>query len=520
MRVAATTSRRQFLGSFTRASLAVAGYSCNASSGLGCARSVLNQLTTQNTHEGKPREGAIEFESSDPALVDGFRWAKAQALAYARNDGSIGPWYEASLPGRNAFCMRDVSHMSNGAQFLGLGSRTLNMLRRFAENISASKKWCTWWEITRDNVPAPVDYKNDKDFWYNLPANFDVLDACYRRWLWTRDSAYLDAPFLSYYRHTVTDYVQAWDHDRDGLADHLPGSGHMGIGSYDEDLQDEVLVGADLIAAQYAAYRAYASIERSRSESTDAAEFDRKADGLRSTYNSQWWDPKRNGYFDALVGNGKFAENMKESNGRSTQELPLYYGLTDIGFKTDAVLDELEKRLTRDEDALHGAVGGVEGRSYLPDIFYQYGRSRAGYRALTFMMNPALKRREYPEVSYTVIGNLGTGLMGIRPLPTEQTVETYPQLTEETGWAAVHHVPVGNNIVSVKHVKNRETSLTNESGPSLAWRGFFPGKFRALFSGNKEVPTTNTVRSQGTAETYSIIHVAPGETRSIYINRT
>jgi hypothetical protein len=491
---------------------------CHACGSWGYARSASNQLTAQDAHEPKPREGAIDFSSSDETLVDGFRWAKVQALAYARNDGSIGPWYEASLPGRNAFCMRDVSHMSNGAHFLGLGSRTLNMLRRFAENISGSKKWCTWWEITRDNLPAPVDYNNDKDFWYNLPANFDVLDACYRQWLWTRDSAYLDDAFLNYYRHTVTDYVQAWDPDHDGLVEHLPGSGHMGIGSYDEDLQDEVLVGADLIAAQYAAYRAYASIERARNQSTSAVEFDGKADGLRSIYNSQWWDPKRNLYFDALLGNGKLAENMKESTGRSTQELPLYYGLTDRGFKTEAVLDELKKRLTLDEDALHGAVGGVEGRSYLPDIFYQYGRSRAGYRALKFMMNPALKRREYPEVSYTVIGNLGTGLMGIRPL-AEQTIETYSQLTEETGWAAVHHVPVGNNVISVKHVKNSETSLTNESGPSLAWRAAFPGKFRALFSGNKGVPTTSTVRSQGTAETYSIIHVAPGETRSIYVNR-
>ena len=493
----------------------MAGYFCNSSSGWGYPQPALNQLTVQDAHEGKSREGAIEFESSDATLVDGFRWAKVQALAYARNDGSIGPWYEAALPGRNAFCMRDVSHMSNGAQFLGLGSRTLNMLRRFAENISASKKWCTWSEITRDNLPAPVDYKNDKDFWYNLPANFDVLDACYRQWLWTRNSAYLDEAFLNYYRHTVTDYVNVWDHDHDGLVEHLPGSGHMGIGSYDEDLQDDILVGADLIAAQYAAYRDYAAIERARNQPTDAAEFDRKADDLRSLYNSRWWDPKGNRYFDALREKGKFAEDLKESIGRSTLELPLYYGLTERGFKTEAVLDELEKRLKMDEDALHGIIGGVEGRSYLPDIFYNYGRSRAGYRALKVMMDPALKRREYPEVSYTVIGNLGTGLMGIRPLSPGQTIETFPQLTDETGWAAVQHVPVGNNVISVKHVRNNETSLTNESGPSLAWRAAFPGKLRALFCSNKEIPATNTLRSQGNAETYSVIDIAPGETRVI-----
>jgi hypothetical protein len=291
----------------------------------------------------------------------------------------------------------------------------------------------------------------------------------------------------------------------------------MGIATYDEDLQDEILVGADLIAAQYAAFRDYAAIEGARSESAAATQFSRKADLLQSLYDSQWWDVKRKRYFGALGENGKFAKDLKESNGRCTLELPLYYGLTEKGFKTEAALDELEKRLKLDDDALHGIVGGVEGRTYLPDIFYKYGRSRAGYRALTAMMDPGLKRREYPEVSYAVIGNLGTGLMGIRPLAHEQTIETFPQLTDETGWAALHHVPVGRNVVSVKHVRNSETALTNESGPSLIWRAAFPGKFRGLFSSGKEIPATNTLRGEGNAEACSMVHVARGETRVVRV---
>jgi hypothetical protein len=517
MKISTTSSRRQFLRSLIGASFTVAGHFSAGSGGRAYARSVFRRVTAPDAYEGGLHEGAIEFESSDTTLADGFRWAKTQALAYARNDGSIGAWYEAALPGRNAFCMRDVSHQSTGAQFLGLGPRTLNMLRRFAANISASKKWCTWWEITRDNLPASVDYNSDNDFWYDLPASFDVLDACYRQWLWTRDSNYLDDTFLNYYRHTVTDYVQAWDHDHHGLLEHLPSYGHMGIATYDEDLQDEILVSADLIAAQYAAFRDYAAIEGARGESDAATQFSRKADLLQSLYNNHWWDAKRKRYFGALGENGKFAEDLKESNGRCTLELPLYYGLTEEGFKTEAVLDELEKRLKLDEAALHGIVGGVEGRTYLPDIFYKYGRSRAGYRALMAMVDPGLKRREYPEVSYTVIGNLGTGLMGIRPLTQEQTIETFPQLAEETDWAALHHVPVGRNVISVKHVRNGETALTNEYGPDLIWRAAFPGKFRALFSSDKEILATITPRGEGNAETYSMVHVARGETRVVRV---
>src|SRR5215469_4732658 len=99
MRVATITSRRQFLRSFPKASLAMAGYARNPFTCRSYAHSALYSWAAPEAHAGKPREGAIEFESSDATLAGGFRWAKAQALAYGRNDGSIGPWYEASLPG-------------------------------------------------------------------------------------------------------------------------------------------------------------------------------------------------------------------------------------------------------------------------------------------------------------------------------------------------------------------------------------------------------------------------------------
>jgi hypothetical protein len=512
MRTSTITSRRQFLCSAIGMATAAPACWCKNASGLRHSLFSLHGALALDATVSVLQEGAIELESSDGKLVDGFRWAKTQALAYARTDGSIGSWYEAALPGRDAFCMRDVSHMSTGAQFLGLGPRTLNMLRRFAENISASKKWCTWWEITRDGLPAPVDYNNDHDFWYDLPANFDVVDACYRQWLWTRNNAYVDDTFLNFYRHTVTDYVKAWDHDGNGLLEHLPAYGHMGIATYDEDLQKEILVGADLIAAQYAAYRGYAAIERARNNAADAAEFERKADSLKSLYNDHWWDATHNRYFCALGGDGKFHPDLREGDGRCNVELPLYYGLTATGPRTDATLDILVKRLETDLHASQGVIGGVEGRSYMPDIFYQYGRSRAGYSALTALMDPSLKRREYPEVSYTVIGNLGSGLMGIRPSSSKQTIETFPQLTAETGWAALHHVPVGANAISVRHTATSKTELKNETGPEFTWHAGFPVKTAGLFVNGKKVLSRTVVRVGGSTESYCEVRVGQGET--------
>ena len=147
--------------------------------------------------------GRIVLKTSDTDLGEAFEWAKKQALAYSFTGDPVGDWYEAALPVREAFCMRDVSHQSIGAHALGPFQHTNNMLRKFAENIPESKDWCSYWEINREGLPAPVDYYNDVQFWYNLPANFDVLNCCYRMYLWTGDRTYIDDhTFLNFYRRT------------------------------------------------------------------------------------------------------------------------------------------------------------------------------------------------------------------------------------------------------------------------------------------------------------------------------
>jgi hypothetical protein len=80
------------------------------------------------------------LKTSDPAIQQTFEWAKTQALAYVGPKGDpVGDWYEAALPGRHAFCMRDVSHQTIGAYALGLAAQNRNMLQHFAESISEQK---------------------------------------------------------------------------------------------------------------------------------------------------------------------------------------------------------------------------------------------------------------------------------------------------------------------------------------------------------------------------------------------
>jgi hypothetical protein len=458
-------------------------------------------------------EGAIEFECSNSELTNGFNWAKSVALSYAHDDGPIGPWYEAALPGRNAFCTRDASHMTTGAHLLGLEQHNSNMLRQFALHVSASKKWATWWEITSDGVPAPVDYKSDSDFWYDLPANFDVLDACYRQWLWSRNPNYLeDEVFLKFYRTTVTDYVNEWDHNQDGLLEHHAGYGHRGIATYDEDLQSQVMVGADLIAAQFAAYRDYAAFQNKSSNAAVAKEFNRKAETLKSLFNAKWWDDSHGQFYRGLGEDGRFHLDLKVGTGGAALELPLYFGITEEGHKTQAALDRLERHVGLNSAAGMGVMGGVEGMSYLPNIFYGYGRSRSAYAVLTALVNPNLKRRTYPEISFSVVGNIGTGLMGIQPLASDNAIETFSQLTQETAWAEIRSVPIGARLVSVRHDGRERTRFQNQSGQQVAWRASFPGQRHVILVDGSAVQSQTETRRGGTTESWCTIAVPPGQT--------
>jgi hypothetical protein len=454
-------------------------------------------------------DSRVELASSDTRLDEGFRWAKKQALAYVFTGDPVGPWYEAALPGRQAFCMRDTSHQSTGAQTLGLAAFNENMLRQFAQNISASKDWCSYWEINKDNLPAPVDYVNDHDFWYNLPANFDVLNACYRQFLWTGNKAYLDPVFMNFYTRTVTDYVKKWDINGDELLEHLPEYGHRGIASYEEQHIGQTRVGGDLVAAQYAAYRDYAQLQLLEGDHASADEFSAKAAHLKTLYNKDWWSDSRGAFFAAIGNDGKYLANLAAGSG-SNVLFPLYCGLIDEGHKTEVALAEITSRLPVDDKA----VGGVEEGSYLPEILFRYGRNDVAYQALLGLMAPTLHRREYPEVSFAVVGACATGLMGIAANSVRNTVETFPQLSS-TEWVELRHVPIFQNQISVRHVGTRETTFTNESGLSLQWRASFPGEIHKLTLNGKQVLGKSGSRRGGQVETWAIVPVGQAEKHTV-----
>jgi hypothetical protein len=478
---------------------------------VGCALSAWylapRRLETVPSPRPGPAPGAVMLESSDPQLVRSFEWAKERALGYTYTGDAVGNWYDSTGGNRYAFCMRDTSHQSTGAAVLGLSGHTLNMLHRFAGSISQTRDWCGFWEINKDGFPAPADYQDDRHFWYCLPANFDVMQACYRQFLWTGDRTYLDATFSNFYDRSVTDYVAAWDQNRDGIMESSPESRPRGIPSYWQEMP-RPLVGADLLAAQYKGYLAYAAIQQHKGARGSlsqklANEYTGKAEELKLRYNTEWWDPIQNRHYSLILPNRKFYDGyIAEAN-----VFALLFALTEEGIKTEAALDSLERNRPPFDQKL----------SYFPEILFQYGRNESAYQHLLELTDPNFRSRGMPEVVFAVVGATATGLLGISPDAPKSRLRTIPALPKAVDWVKLTHVPVLENQVTVYHRGLTETSVTNEEGPAFQWDAAFPvaaAEGSRILVDNKPVAARIGQGANHRGFITAPIEVKPGQTRA------
>ncbi len=452
--------------------------------------------------------GPITFRTSDSRLAASFEWARQQALAYAFAGDPVGDWYEAALPGRQAFCMRDTAHQSTGAHFLGLDRQTRNMLQKFAENISDSKDWCSYWEIDRYNRPAAVDYKDSVQFWYNLPANFDIVDACYRMYRWSGDSTYITDPvFQNFYKRTVHDFVERWDLSVNRIMSrprimnirghHDPANRfqtNRGIPSYDEGAPD-FTVAIDQLAVQYAGYVAYARIAELSGDEREANESLARANAVKKLVSERWWNKNSATYYSRVN-----LDHQLEGHGLDSSLL--YYGIADEGEQTLQLLKSIRATIAQKQ------LVGIELESYLPETLYRYDQPDTAYEAILDLTRKDKPRREYPEVSFAVVGAIVDGLMGIEVEPAdpgqalenggyvEGPIVTTPRLASQVQWAEIEHVPIGANEIRVRHEGTKKSTLENTNGPSMIWKACFPGSASKLLVGGKPV-SAETIQRHG-----------------------
>jgi hypothetical protein len=420
------------------------------------------------------QENGAVFTSSDKELEQAFNWAKEMALHYkGKAADPVGPWYESALPPRDAFCMRDVSHQCIGAEILGLSRENANMFNLFTSNASASKNWCSYWEINKYAKPAPEDYRNDKEFWYNLPANFDVLCATWRLYVWTGDSHYINAPaFVNFQERSVKEYIDSWVLSADSM---LTRPAHpnapvpynesdnfhrcRGLPSYSEGVPN-LKTGADLVAALYRGLLTYSAILSEKGKKEEAALYAQKAERYRQRLEADWWDVKNALYYTYYSNDNKF--------GRDEGETFLLW------------FDALKNSIAH----IASKSWNMELTSYLPFLFYKNGYWDKARDYILYLSNPSTARREYPEVSFGVIEGIVQGLMGVTPDASRGTISTIYK-SNGTGNAAIHQLPLLRTTIDISHVSKQQSTMMNTGRKAFKWKAMFYGNYKwAYANGN------------------------------------
>jgi hypothetical protein len=451
-------------------------------------------------------ESGVTFHSSDREIQKGFERVKRQALHWVFEGCPVGDYYEAALPNREAFCMRDLSHQTTGAEVLGLSRHNRNMLLKFAQGISKSRDWCSFWEIDRWDRPCPVDYEDDSDFWYNLPANFDVLHACWRMYLWTGNRDYLEHPdFDRFYALTTEEYVKTWDHDGDGIPDTAGGNyGRRGIAGYDESrfARSRVVTATDTTAALARAYLSYAEMcaIRGRKEQEDI--YRRKGTAALDKLDRDFYTDS----YAYAYGLDKDRQLVYDTNEKQEIYVSPAAGL----FYWDAIrnLDRGSRLL--DRYAAEMPKAHIEGLSHYPELQWRYGRDSEAVDSLRRLIDPALPRKEYPEASFCTVGAIAAGLMGIQPDARYNRAATRPGLAG-VEWAELTGVPVLGRLVSALHSGGVSTVFTLDSGDPLLWRCRFWGQGKIAVKG-REVRTEHGIDEfTGKAYVYADIPVQERE---------
>lgn len=455
----------------------------------------------ENGEGEEPEELTTLFTSTDKTLEKTFQWAKKTALRYSHSGSDpVGYWYEAALPNRQAFCMRDVSHQTVGAQVLGLSKHNANMLTRFAENISDNKDWCTYWEINRYNLPAPADYANDKEFWYNLNANFDMIQACLKMYQWTGDRIYLDDPsFVCFYEKSVNDYIQRWMLSPEQIMDrplYMNSSANFdpnnpfhvcrGLASYVENFPG-LTVSADLLSALYAGYKAYAEICHLKGDKVAGKRHEAIAQQYRDLLETKWWDVARHRYHNFWTSNRDFHQGEGSS-------YILWFNTTDN-----------PERIRYTVQQLLSQQWNVETLSYFPATLYPLGYEKQAYNYLNSL--PQQDRASYPEVSFGIIEGIAGGVMGIRPSASEKQIQTQSRLLKETDSAEMKNVPVFEGTIDVRHEGKKTSQLRNRTGATIHWRASFTGSHETIYNNDKKFKATIVTDNMGNVTSYTDIIV-------------
>lgn len=445
----------------------------------------------------------FRFSSSDKNLERTFFWSKKMALSYAHdNTDPVGYWYEAALPGRNAFCMRDASHQSIAAEMLGLSKHNLNIMEKFAENISEPKDWCSHWEIDKWNNSCPADYVDDANFWYNLNANFDVIFACWRLYEWTGDERYLKNEKLDkFYKLSVNEYVERWLLEPENILLRQPEMNVKpttegryrivrGLPSYVENYPG-LTNSSDLVASLYGGFHAYSQMLATLGQKSESEKYLYQAEEYRRNLEENWWNDNINAYHTFWTKENQFADG----------EGLTYMLWFNAAQKPERIRGTIAKMMARKN-------WNIENISHFPLLWYRYGYTDEAYNILETIVSA--NRREYPEVSYGMIEGIVCGTMGILPSASQKRVTTLPKI-KGGHTMQIENLPMLGGCVTVEHEGNKSSRFVNNTLGKLTWEAAFMGEVSEMTVNNKKPKVQTRTDIMGNKISYVEVELSVGE---------
>lgn len=455
---------------------------------------------------------SISFSSSDRDMERTFYWARNMALSYAHDDSDpVGYWYEAALPGRYAFCMRDASHQSIAAEMLGLSPHNFNIMMKFAENIREEMDWCSYWEIDKNNMPCSADYVDDANFWYNLNANFDVIFACWRLYEWTGDERYLkDETMSRFFGLSVNEYVGRWKLEPENLLSRTQCMNAKpetegryvevrGLPSYVENYPG-ITNSSDLIASIYGGFEAYSQMLAALGNDAESDRYHQLAEEYRTHLEEKWWNPSINAYHTFWTKDGVFADG----------EGLTYMLWFNAAQEPDRIRGTVAKMMSREN-------WNIENVSHFPLLWFRYGYLDEAYDILRNVSG--MYRSDYPEVSYGMIEGLVSGAMGIVPSASYRQVTTLPKLETDDTWMEVNDLPMLGGTVDVRHDGNTSSTFTNRTGSALTWVASFMGSYpQAVTDDGSQMSCETVTDIIGNTVSRVRITVEAGATASVSVS--
>lgn len=257
----------------------------------------------------------------------------------------------------------------------------------------------------------------------------------------------------------------------------------LGVASYNEN-GERLIEAGDGIGSQYQALLAYAHMQRARGDTTGADSTAIRAANLKDLFNTSWWSNDANRYIRGFTVTGPKTDFGKENS----WFLPMKR-ITEPGPRTNAYLDFIDRAVSELPPF------NIEAYTYLPETFFPYGRDEQAWKWLTYLID---SRASYPEVAYTIVGQVVEGLLGVEPNAPESRLATRSHLPGALKWLEIDHISLGAHDLGIRHDRAWRTTLTHNSGPSvLIWQPQFDGAYdRLLIDGAESTPDIATINGR------------------------